>query len=80
MPDPRLELYNGSGTFLQGNTGWNNDPALATTFASVGAFAFAAGSMDSAFVRTLGGSSVQLKTNAGGIVLVELYDIGAAPN
>jgi len=51
--------------------------ALGAAFASVGAFAFSTGSKDSALVRTLnGGSSVQLKTNIGGIVLVELYDAG----
>ncbi len=79
MPDPRLELYSGDGIFLQGNTGWNNDPTLAATFASVAAFPFNQNSKDSALVRTInGGTSIQLKTNAGGIALVEMYDTGSA--
>ncbi|MBL9198954.1 MAG: hypothetical protein JNL39_00550, partial [Opitutaceae bacterium] len=76
MPDPRLELYNGT-TSVFANDDW---PAnLAPTFVSVGAFAFPAGSKDAAFVQGIDGArTIQARdTGTGaGVVLVEAYDIG----
>jgi hypothetical protein len=76
MNDPRLELFNGPDMVLS-----NNDWAasLAPTFASVGAFAFLAGSKDAAFVQSINAAySIQARGTGPGVVLVEAYDIGAA--
>ncbi|MDP3072041.1 MAG: immunoglobulin domain-containing protein [Opitutaceae bacterium] len=76
MADPRLELFEGStSVFLNDN--W---PAvLAPTFLSVGAFPFANGSLDAAFLRDISGPvSVQTRGTGAGVVLVEAYDTGPA--
>jgi hypothetical protein len=74
MDDPRLELYNGSSqTFANDNWPAN----LADTFASVGAFALPAGSLDAAFVQNIdGGRTVWALGTGPGVVLVEAYDLG----
>ncbi len=74
MADPRLELYSGA-TLTFSNEDW---PAnLAGTFASVGAFAFPAGSKDAGFVQSIeGGRSIQARGTGAGVVLVEAYDLG----
>lgn len=74
MTDPRLELYSGN-TVLFENNDW---PAnLADTFTSVGAFGFAPGSRDAAFVRSIdGGRTIQARGTGAGVVLVEAYDLG----
>ncbi len=75
MADPRLELFNGAQSIFA-NDNWTAD--LAPTFAGVGAFAFAGGSRDAAFVRSLDAAySIQARGPAGGVVLVEAYDTGA---
>lgn len=75
MPDPRLDLFNGDQSIFA-NDNWSAD--LAATFATVGAFPFAAGSRDAAFVRSLDAAySIQARGPAGGVVLVEAYDTGA---
>jgi len=59
MEDPRLELFQGATSVLTNDT-WA--PSLASTFATVSAFPFVAGSKDAAFVQGLSGSySIQLK-------------------
>lgn len=75
MSDPRLELYNG-GDLIFENNDWPSD--LSATFAGVGAFAFASGSRDAAFVQGVEGNrSIQARGTAAGVVLVEAYDLGA---
>jgi len=74
LSDPRLDLYNGA-TLVLSNEDWS--ASLATTFSSVGAFAFPAGSRDAAFVQAIGGSaSVHARGTGAGILLVEAYDTG----
>lgn len=76
MVDPRLELYSGTDMVLANND-WS--PALAPTFQSVGAFGFAAGSKDAAFLQGLNAAySIQARGTGPGVVLVEAYDTGAA--
>ena len=76
MVDPRLELYRSDATLVLSNDNWAS--GLAPTFASVGAFAFSAGSRDAAFVQTLSAPhSIQALGTGPGIVLVEAYDTGA---
>jgi hypothetical protein len=74
MIDPRLELFSGPLLVLS-NDNWN--AALAPTFTSVGAFPFANGSLDAAFVRNLNAAySIQARGTGAGVVLVEAYDSG----
>lgn len=78
MADPRLELYNDKASLVFSNNDWGTGPAsLASTFASVGAFAFVSGSRDAAFVQNLNAAySVQAQGAGSGVVLVEAYDTG----
>lgn len=78
---PRLELYRGP-TVIGANAGWStatNAAAISTAAASSGAFAFAAGSSDSAILTTLtpGGYTVFMSagTGAAGVGLLEVYDL-----
>jgi hypothetical protein len=78
LADPKVELYNAAGTKMAENDNW--DSALAATFASVGAFAFAPGSKDAALVAILNAGSsysVQVKGADGGVgeALVEIYEL-----
>ena len=76
MADPRLDLFNGA-TLTFSNDNW--DAALVPTFASVGAFAFPAGSRDAGFVQSVSGArSIQARGTGAGVVLVEAYDLGTA--
>jgi hypothetical protein len=80
---PRLELYSGS-TEIGTNAGWStaiNAAAISSAAARSGAFAFAAGSADSAILTTLapGGYTVLMSagTGAAGVGLLEVYDLAA---
>ena len=78
MTDPRLELYNGTAVVFE-NDNW--PAALASTFTSVGAFGFANGSLDAAFVQPIDGArSIQARGTGAGVVLVEAYDTGTGNN
>jgi len=58
LPDPLLQLFqgnsNGSSTLVASNAGWGGDAQIASTAASVGAFAWSVvGTPDSALLVTL---------------------------
>ena len=81
---PKLELFRGSSV-IETNTGWStatNSAAIAAAASSSGAFAFAAGSTDSAILTTLapGGYTAQISSGMGsaGVGLIEVYDLSAA--
>lgn len=77
MADPRLELYTTGTSPAASNDDWSG--ALASTFGSVGAFAYPNGSKDAALTQTIGGSfTLQAKGTSAGTVLVELYDLAGA--
>ncbi|MBE2213702.1 MAG: right-handed parallel beta-helix repeat-containing protein [Opitutaceae bacterium] len=86
LADPELRLYAGA-TVLASNDDWQSDPqagAIASTASAVGAFAFAAGSADSAVLATLGPGAYTVHAlaksgAASGVVLVELYDASPEP-
>lgn len=78
LADPRLELYDGSGTFLVANDNWKDTQRaeiLATGLAP-------ANDRDSAIVISLGsGSFTAIMRGAGsttGVGLVEVYDLAPA--
>jgi len=81
LASPYLQLFSSasSTTPQWTNTGWNNDPAIAAAAASVGAFAFGTGSLDSAVLVTLppGAYSAEVSgVNSGtGLALVEVYEV-----
>ncbi|MSU50153.1 MAG: hypothetical protein EXS37_13895 [Opitutus sp.] len=79
----KLDLFRGS-TLLATNTGWSsggNATTLAAAFASVGLFALAPGSADSALAITLApGAYTATITGVGsaaGNALVEIYDLAS---
>ncbi len=78
LPDPGLELYKDS-VLVKSNDDWAS--ALSPTFASVGAFAFSAGSFDAAFLENLSGGysawARSVTSKGSGTVLVEAYDAGS---
>jgi 7-keto-8-aminopelargonate synthetase-like enzyme len=77
LADPKLEIYNAAGVKLTENDTWS--PGLATTFASVGAFALAVGSRDAALLTSLppGSYTAQIRGSDGGTgeALVEIYEL-----
>ncbi len=78
LSDPKLTIHDAFGMKLSENDNW--DASLAATFRSVGAFAVASGSKDSALVIELGGGrafTVQVSGVNGteGEALVELYEL-----
>jgi kumamolisin len=83
LTDPQLTLIaNGGSTPIAVTNGWA--ASLASTFAQVGAFPFAAGSHDDAILETLspGGYTAQVTsaTTNNGVALAEIYDAdGLAP-
>jgi hypothetical protein len=68
-----MQLFSGSSKVGE-NDDWNAN--ILATFARVGAFNLNAGSKDSALIANVDGSaSVQTSGSAGGVVLVEVYDV-----
>lgn len=79
MADPQLAYYpNGASTPSSTNNDWA--ATLSSTFAAVGAFPFATGSKDAAFVQSINGpnNTVWVQGTGGGTVLVEAYAINSA--
>ncbi|HMD60542.1 MAG TPA: immunoglobulin domain-containing protein [Opitutaceae bacterium] len=78
LPDPQLQLYSGSNS-LGTNAGWAGNAKIASTAASVGAFAWASpSSHDAALVEPLaaGAYTAQVAGESGdtGVALAEVYD------
>ena len=78
LADPKLEVIRqGSATPLASSDDW--DPALASAFSSVGAFALAPGSKDAALVVTVppGSYTAQVSGvgNTTGVAIVEVYEL-----
>lgn len=86
LPDPVMNFFAaGNSTPLETNDNWGGGAALASAFASVGAFALPAASLDSAVVRaspgvTSGGYTVRVegKGAASGMCIAEMYDAAGA--
>jgi sugar lactone lactonase YvrE len=85
LAQPILSVFNSAGTVIASNTGWgtSSNPALiASTAASVGAFALAAGSADSALIVDLpaGTYTIQISGVGGttGVALAEVYEVASS--
>ncbi len=81
LADPLLQFFDSKGTRLATNDTW--DPALAQTFATVGAFGLPAGSKDAALIVEVSAGqnyTVQVSGADGGTgeALVEVYEIESA--
>lgn len=76
---PRIIVYDSQGAVVASNDGWQNNTAIATAAATVGAFALTPGSADSALLITLptGAYTVQLSgaNNTTGVGLIEVYEM-----
>jgi sugar lactone lactonase YvrE len=79
LAQPDLSLFNSSQAMIDSNTSWGGSAALASVFASLGAFALPAGSADSALFLSLGAGTTYTANVSGvngttGVALAELYD------
>jgi hypothetical protein len=84
LAKPSLTVTNSAGAVVASNTGWgsNSNPYLiASTAASVGAFALTTGSADCAVIANLppGAYTVQVSGvgNTTGVALAEVYEVSA---
>lgn len=81
LESPRLALHNAEGAELAVNTGWQSSPQMRDWFAQAGAFSLTPGSADAVLAPVLAPGPYTLAINdeasAGGIVLAEVYDLGA---
>ncbi|MGH7996300.1 MAG: hypothetical protein ACREFX_08110, partial [Opitutaceae bacterium] len=82
LADPMLTVYSTSVTpnvVVAANSGWGDDPQIATVAHAVDAFALNSGSKDAVVLLTLppGSYTAQATSaNAGsGVVLVEVYEV-----
>jgi hypothetical protein len=79
LAQPVLTVYDSAGDLITSNTGWGGDPVIAAASGTVGAFALAPSSQDSAVLVTLpaGAYSVQVSGLKGssGVALVEVYEV-----
>jgi hypothetical protein len=77
LQDPKLEIFDGTGVKVTENDTWS--PALATSFASVGAFELDNGSRDAALIAILpaGSYTAQVRGSDGGTgeALIEIYEL-----
>jgi sugar lactone lactonase YvrE len=84
LAQPILSIFDSTGALVATNTGWSTGPNAAqipSISASVGAFALAAGSADSALVANLtaGAYTVQISGvgSTQGVALAEVYEVSA---
>ncbi len=82
LAQPSLSVFDSSGNVIASNTGWgtgSNPAQIASTAASVGAFALVSGSADSALIVNLsaGAYTMQLSgvSNSTGVALAEVYEV-----
>lgn len=77
IADPRIDIFDSAGSRIDGNDNW--DAGLASSFASVAAFALPSGSRDAALIATLpaGAYTAQLSGVGGttGEGIIEVYEL-----
>jgi hypothetical protein len=75
---PTLTLFNGSGTPVLTNNGWNGDASLSALFRQVGAFLLPSTSPDTAAFSRLEPGAYTLRVGGGpngSVALAEIYDL-----
>jgi YVTN family beta-propeller protein len=82
LAQPSLSVFDSSGAVIASNTGWGtgtNPAQITSAGASVGAFALASGSADSALIVNVsaGAYTMQLSgvSNSTGVALAEVYEV-----
>ena len=83
LADPRLRLFDASGTLLQENDNWGGTPALTAAMNRVGGFPLATDSPDAAILATLAPGPYTVHVINGGeagVALAEIYDAAENPN
>ena len=79
LADPQLQLLSATSAVLAQNVGWASNPQIASAAASVGAFAWKAGGLDSAVLATLppGAYTAEVSGATGdvGVALIEIYEV-----
>jgi len=82
LAQPSLSVFDNSGNVIASNTGWgtnSNAAQIASAASTVGAFALAAGSADSALIVNLsaGAYTMQISgvNNSTGVALAEIYEV-----
>jgi septal ring-binding cell division protein DamX len=82
LAQPSLSLFNSSGTVIASNTGWgtSSDPSqIASAAGSVGAFALASGSADSALIANVSAGAYTMQISgvnkSTGVALAEIYEV-----
>jgi hypothetical protein len=82
LAQPSLSVFDSTGTAIAANTGWgtgSNPAQVATSAASVGAFALPSGSADSALIVNLSAGAYTLQVSGvnatTGVALAEVYEV-----
>ena len=76
LATPRLTIYGRDNTRIAQGSGWSETAELRGAFTATGAFAFAAGSADTALLLTLPAGSYTAHVDGGlGETLVEVYPV-----
>jgi CotH kinase protein/Lamin Tail Domain len=85
LAQPSLSVFDSTGALVATNTAWGtapNAPSIANAAASVGAFAFAAGSADSAVLLNLAPGAYTMEISgvgqSTGVALGEVYEVGSS--
>jgi YVTN family beta-propeller protein len=84
LAQPSLTVFNSAGTAIASNTGWGTNPnpaQIASTAATVGAFALTSGSADCSLIANLGPGSYTVQVsgvgNTTGVALAEVYEVAS---
>jgi YVTN family beta-propeller protein len=80
LPDPQIQVLDGTGALLTSDSGWGGDPGIARAALDVGAFSWSnPASADSAVLATLppGNYTAQVSGKSGdtGVALIEIYAV-----
>lgn len=79
LADPQLSVYGVNAVLIGSNDDWGGTAALTAAFTSVGAFALAPASKDSALLLTLAPGAYTAQVNgsggASGVALLEVYEL-----
>jgi hypothetical protein len=78
LDDPRLKLYNATGSLLEENDNWGGGVLLRDTFAALGAYPLQAASQDAALLSTVPAGVYSAHVTATGpgtgVALAEVYE------
>jgi O-glycosyl hydrolase len=78
LADPMLDLYDANRIKVDGNEDWGGGSRLLGAFARGGAFGITPDSKDAALLHDVSGvRTLHCEPRTGGIVIVEVYDVGS---